>query len=64
MTSIAAKKSVTEFGDAVGEFLRKDVAVVRALTAELGGSLGVLDAAISAAPFGRDDSAAARISTP
>lgn len=64
VTSIAAKKSVTEFGDAVGEFLRKDVAVVRALTAELGGSLGVLDAAISAAPFGRDDNAAARISTP
>ncbi|PSR64786.1 MULTISPECIES: NAD(P)-dependent oxidoreductase [Nocardia] len=64
VTSIAAKKSVTEFGDAVGEFLRKDVALVRALTAELGGSLGVLDAAISAAPFGRDDNAAARISTP
>lgn len=60
VTSIAAKKSVTEFGDAVGEFLRKDVAVVRALTAELGGSLGVLDAAISAAPFGRDDSSAVR----
>ncbi|AHH19004.1 3-hydroxyisobutyrate dehydrogenase-like protein [Nocardia nova SH22a] len=53
VASIAAKHSVAEFGTAVGDFLRKDIAVVRALTAELGGSLGILDDAISAAPFGR-----------
>ena len=53
LTSIAAKNSVAEFGDAVGDFLRKDIAVVRSLSAELGGSLGVLDDAIAAAPFGR-----------
>lgn len=63
VTSMAAKRSVAEFGDAVGEFLRKDVAVVRALTTELGGTLGVLDAAISAAPFGRDDNAAPQVPT-
>ncbi|MBO0854857.1 MAG: NAD(P)-dependent oxidoreductase, partial [Nocardia sp.] len=56
LTSIAAKNSVTEFGATVGEFLAKDVAVVRTMVAELGGSLGVLDHAIDAAPLPRPSS--------
>jgi hypothetical protein len=36
------------FRASVGEFLRKDVAVARALVTELGGDLGILDAAIDA----------------
>lgn len=43
LASIAAAQSVSSFAHVVGEFLRKDVAVVRKTVAELGGDLGVLD---------------------
>jgi len=42
--------SVEAFATAIREFLGKDVAVVREVVAELGGSLGVLDDAINALP--------------
>jgi len=48
MGNIAMRGSVSEFRSAVGEFLSKDVAVVRDTVAELGGNLGVLDIAIDA----------------
>jgi len=48
MGNIAMRGSVAEFRSAVGEFLSKDVAVVRATVAELGADLGVLDIAIDA----------------
>ncbi|WP_277370393.1 NAD(P)-dependent oxidoreductase [Rhodococcus rhodochrous] len=48
MGNIAMRGSVSEFRSAVGEFLTKDVAVVRAAVSELGGDLGVLDTAIDA----------------
>ncbi|MGW5375659.1 NAD(P)-dependent oxidoreductase [Nocardia sp. NPDC003999] len=48
VTSIAGKGAVEVFRASVGEFLRKDVAVARALVTELGGDLGILDAAIHA----------------
>ncbi|WP_330255711.1 NAD(P)-dependent oxidoreductase [Nocardia sp. NBC_00565] len=48
VTSVAAKGSVAAFSASVGEFLRKDVAVVRALAAELGADMGALDNAIAA----------------
>ncbi|MGW5384326.1 NAD(P)-dependent oxidoreductase [Nocardia sp. NPDC003963] len=47
--SVAAKGSVTAFAESVGEFLRKDVAVVRELADRLGADLGLLDPAIRAA---------------
>ncbi|MGW6124175.1 NAD(P)-dependent oxidoreductase [Nocardia sp. NPDC055165] len=46
--SVAAKGSVAAFHAAVGEFLRKDVATVRTLAAELGATMGALDTAIDA----------------
>src|SRR5690606_26165089 len=48
LAGVAAKGSVAEFHSSVGEFVRKDVAVARALAADLGVDLGVLDAAIAA----------------
>ncbi|MGN0039849.1 NAD(P)-dependent oxidoreductase [Rhodococcus sp. (in: high G+C Gram-positive bacteria)] len=48
MGNIAMRGSVAEFRSAVGEFLSKDIAVVRATVAELGADLGVLDTAIDA----------------
>nr|WP_067864877.1 NAD(P)-dependent oxidoreductase [Nocardia shimofusensis] len=48
VAGIAAKGSVAEFHSSVGEFVRKDIAVARALAAELGVDLGLLDAAIDA----------------
>jgi hypothetical protein len=39
---------VGSFRSAVGEFLDKDVAVVRSTVAELGGDLGILEKVISA----------------
>lgn len=48
MGNIAMRGSVSGFRSAVGEFLSKDVAVVRSTVAELGGDLGVLDTAIDA----------------
>jgi 3-hydroxyisobutyrate dehydrogenase-like beta-hydroxyacid dehydrogenase len=47
----AGRGSVAAFADAVREFLVKDVAVVRGVAAEVGASLGVLDAAIDTLPF-------------
>lgn len=46
--SVAAKGSVAAFSASVGEFIRKDVAVVRMLAAELGAPMGALDSAIDA----------------
>ncbi|MEE2030686.1 NAD(P)-dependent oxidoreductase [Rhodococcus chondri] len=48
MGNVAMRGSVAAFRSAVGEFLSKDVAVVRKTVAELGGDLGILDAAIDA----------------
>ncbi|MBB5915583.1 3-hydroxyisobutyrate dehydrogenase-like beta-hydroxyacid dehydrogenase [Nocardia transvalensis] len=49
LTSIAHKNSVEAFRSSVGQFLSKDVAVARAVSAQLGADLGILDAAIAAA---------------
>lgn len=49
LSSIAARGSVAEFADSVGVFVRKDVAVARALAADLGADLGSLGPAIAAA---------------
>ena len=45
---IASAGSADAFISAVGEFIGKDVAVVRKTVAELGGDLGVLDALVNA----------------
>ncbi|MGY4712548.1 NAD(P)-dependent oxidoreductase [Mycolicibacterium sp. CBM1] len=47
--SIAAVGSTAGFTSAVGEFVGKDVAVVRATVAELGSDLGLLDRVVTAA---------------
>jgi 3-hydroxyisobutyrate dehydrogenase-like beta-hydroxyacid dehydrogenase len=47
--AIAAAGSTDRFIAAVGEFIGKDVAVVRATVAELGGGLGLLDDVVDAA---------------
>lgn len=47
--AVAGRGSVTSFVEAVGDFIGKDVAVVRAVAADLGGDLGLLDDAINAA---------------
>ena len=46
--AIAAAGSADRFISAVGEFIGKDVAVVRATVAELGGGLGLLDDVVDA----------------
>jgi len=46
LSAAARRGSATAFAEAIREFLGKDVAVVRGVTADLGASLGVLDAAI------------------
>jgi len=43
---VAARGSVTSFIELAGEFVGKDVAVVRSISADLGSDLGVLDDAI------------------
>lgn len=48
LTSIAAAGSAERFIAAVGEFIGKDVAVVRATVDELGSDLGILDDAVDA----------------
>jgi 3-hydroxyisobutyrate dehydrogenase-like beta-hydroxyacid dehydrogenase len=48
MSMIASAGSADAFISAVGEFIGKDVAVVRKTIAELGGDLGILDAVIDA----------------
>jgi 3-hydroxyisobutyrate dehydrogenase-like beta-hydroxyacid dehydrogenase len=49
---VAAGGSVGSFIETAGEFVGKDVAVVRGIAAELGSSLGVLDDVINAAATG------------
>ena len=46
---IAARGSVAGFVDGVGEFIGKDVAVLRAIAAELGSDLGMIDDVIDTA---------------
>ena len=46
LSAAARRGSATAFAEAIREFLGKDVAVVRGVAADLGASLGVLDAAI------------------
>ena len=48
LTSIAAAGSAEKFIASVGEFIGKDVAVVRATVDELGSDLGLLDEAVNA----------------
>jgi 3-hydroxyisobutyrate dehydrogenase-like beta-hydroxyacid dehydrogenase len=48
LSSIAATGSASAFISMVGEFIGKDVAVVRETVAELGSDLGVLDAVVNA----------------
>jgi 3-hydroxyisobutyrate dehydrogenase-like beta-hydroxyacid dehydrogenase len=48
MGNVAMRGSVEKFRSSVGEFISKDVSVVRNTVAELGADLGVLDTAISA----------------
>ena len=43
LNSVAARGSVASFIEAAGEFVDKDVAVVRRIAAELGTDLGALD---------------------
>ncbi|MGA8330955.1 MAG: NAD(P)-dependent oxidoreductase, partial [Mycobacterium sp.] len=45
---VAARGSVSSFIDTAGEFVGKDIAVVRGVAAELGGDLGGLDGVIDA----------------
>lgn len=45
---ISMRGSVAGFVDTVGEFVGKDVAVIRKVTADLGSDLGLLDTVISA----------------
>jgi 3-hydroxyisobutyrate dehydrogenase-like beta-hydroxyacid dehydrogenase len=46
LAGISARGSVAAFSDAVGEFVSKDVNVVRTVALELGGQLGVIDEVI------------------
>jgi 3-hydroxyisobutyrate dehydrogenase-like beta-hydroxyacid dehydrogenase len=48
VSMVGARGSVSAFIDIVGEFVGKDVAVVRKTAAELGSDLGLLDEAINA----------------
>jgi 2-hydroxy-3-oxopropionate reductase len=49
---VAAGGSVGSFIETAGEFVGKDIAVIRGIAAELGSSLGVLDDVIDAAATG------------
>ena len=57
LSLVAARGSVASFGEMVGEFVAKDVAVVRGIAGELGTDLGVLDDVITAIDVGRHDQA-------
>ena len=46
LAGVSARGSVAAFSDAVGEFVSKDVSVVREVARELGGQLGVIDEVI------------------
>lgn len=48
LSLVAARDSVAAFIETTGEFVRKDVAVVRAVAQQLGTGLGVLDGVIEA----------------
>ena len=48
LSMIASAGSADAFISAVGEFIGKDVAVVRKTVAELGGDLGVIDPVVDA----------------
>ncbi|WP_137872077.1 NAD(P)-dependent oxidoreductase [Rhodococcus sp. Q] len=48
LAGVSSRGSVSVFTESVGDFLRKDIDVVRKTVADLGGSLGVLDDAIEA----------------
>lgn len=48
LTGVAGRGSVARFAEAVGEFVTKDTDVVHAVTEELGGDLGAIDAALAA----------------
>lgn len=48
----AARGSVASFTEVTGEFVAKDVTVVRSIADELGGDLGVLDDVIKAIGIG------------
>ncbi|AZG45757.1 NAD(P)-dependent oxidoreductase [Gordonia insulae] len=47
LAGIARRGSVDSFAEAVGEFVGKDLAVVRSVAAELGGDLGPLEALLT-----------------
>jgi 2-hydroxy-3-oxopropionate reductase len=49
---VAGRGSVSSFIDTAGEFVGKDIAVVRGIAAELGSDLGVLDGVIDAGVTG------------
>jgi 2-hydroxy-3-oxopropionate reductase len=49
---VATAGSVASFVESAGEFVGKDIAVVRGIAAELGGDLGALDDVIDAAISG------------
>jgi 2-hydroxy-3-oxopropionate reductase len=49
---VAASGSVASFSQVAGQFVGKDVAVVRSVAAEVGSDLGVLDKVIDAAVTG------------
>ncbi|OBI88936.1 6-phosphogluconate dehydrogenase [Mycobacterium sp. 1245805.9] len=49
---VAARGSVGSFVEVAGEFVGKDVAVVRGIAAELGGNLGALEQVIKAVEVG------------
>jgi len=48
LAGAVSRGSVARFGEAVREFLSKDIAEVRSVTGDLGGDLGALDPAIAA----------------
>ncbi|MBA9005368.1 NAD(P)-dependent oxidoreductase [Thermomonospora cellulosilytica] len=48
LTGVAARGTVAAFAQAVGDFVTKDVDVVRKVAAELGGGLGALEHALNA----------------
>ena len=53
-TSSLRRGSVASFIETAGDFVGKDIAVVRRIAAELGGDLGVLDEAIDAGVAARE----------
>jgi 3-hydroxyisobutyrate dehydrogenase len=52
LASIAAAESVSSFTRAVGDFIGKDIAVIRKTVAELGSDLGILGDVVNAGPGG------------